>query len=168
MLLDHTHDIVARRQQRARRRLVCSVVVFVGLVVLWVFIGNHAIFLGWSPIEIHFYAGSVMLWVHRMPQPPPIAKGITTWGIPEDHHCWLPSSLWNHEIWTNVESYEVAFWPALMPAAAWLVWSLLALRRRTQPSNHCVACGYDLTDNVSGVCPECGTPFREKHEIRLE
>ena len=22
----------------------------------------------------------------------------------------------------------------------------------------CLACGYDLTGNVSGVCPECGTP----------
>ena len=22
----------------------------------------------------------------------------------------------------------------------------------------CVKCGYDLTGNVSGVCPECGTP----------
>lgn len=22
---------------------------------------------------------------------------------------------------------------------------------------HCRRCGYDLTDNVSGVCPECGT-----------
>lgn len=23
---------------------------------------------------------------------------------------------------------------------------------------HCQKCGYDLTGNVSGVCPECGTP----------
>lgn len=22
----------------------------------------------------------------------------------------------------------------------------------------CVKCGYDLTGNISGVCPECGTP----------
>jgi hypothetical protein len=25
----------------------------------------------------------------------------------------------------------------------------------------CVSCGYDLTGNVSGICPECGTPIRE-------
>jgi uncharacterized paraquat-inducible protein A len=24
----------------------------------------------------------------------------------------------------------------------------------------CAACGYDLTGNTSGVCPECGTPTR--------
>ena len=25
-------------------------------------------------------------------------------------------------------------------------------------SSHCPACGYNLTGNTSGVCPECGTP----------
>ncbi len=25
------------------------------------------------------------------------------------------------------------------------------------PAGHCQACGYDLTDNESGVCPEYGT-----------
>ena len=25
------------------------------------------------------------------------------------------------------------------------------------PPGHCQKCGYDLTGNVSGVCPECGT-----------
>lgn len=24
------------------------------------------------------------------------------------------------------------------------------------PAHHCVSCGYDLTGNVSGQCPECG------------
>jgi predicted RNA-binding Zn-ribbon protein involved in translation (DUF1610 family) len=33
------------------------------------------------------------------------------------------------------------------------------LRRRlpvVYPLGHCLRCGYDLTGNVSGVCPECG------------
>ncbi|MEE8169228.1 MAG: hypothetical protein V3T70_01655 [Phycisphaerae bacterium] len=30
-------------------------------------------------------------------------------------------------------------------------------RRRRIPPGHCRRCGYDLTGNVSGVCPECGT-----------
>lgn len=29
--------------------------------------------------------------------------------------------------------------------------------RRLEDANLCVACGYDLTGNVSGRCPECGT-----------
>ena len=32
----------------------------------------------------------------------------------------------------------------------------LPMRRRWDVE--CVSCGYDLTGNVSGVCPECGTP----------
>jgi len=28
--------------------------------------------------------------------------------------------------------------------------------RRRIPPGHCRKCGYDLTGNVSGVCPECG------------
>lgn len=29
-------------------------------------------------------------------------------------------------------------------------------RDRRYPRGHCQRCGYDLTGNVSGVCPECG------------
>jgi hypothetical protein len=28
--------------------------------------------------------------------------------------------------------------------------------RRRFPPDHCLRCGYDVTGNVSGVCPECG------------
>ena len=28
--------------------------------------------------------------------------------------------------------------------------------RRVFPQGHCQKCGYNLTGNVSGVCPECG------------
>ena len=26
---------------------------------------------------------------------------------------------------------------------------------------HCLKCGYNLTGNVSGICPECGTPCKQ-------
>ena len=55
-------------------------------------------------------------------------------------------------------------------AAAPLAWSarrVIALRRRLRDRRHglCLACGYDLTGNVSGVCPECGTPAREREQL---
>lgn len=31
------------------------------------------------------------------------------------------------------------------------------IRRRKPPLGHCQKCGYDLTGNESGTCPECGT-----------
>jgi hypothetical protein len=34
---------------------------------------------------------------------------------------------------------------------------LLRLRRKPGGAGLCRACNYDLTGNVSGVCPECGT-----------
>jgi hypothetical protein len=44
---------------------------------------------------------------------------------------------------------------ATMPAAI----TILAIRRRARPdTNACSSCGYSLTGNTSGVCPECGTP----------
>jgi len=55
--------------------------------------------------------------------------------------------------------YEVAvrYWHlvtifAVMPAFCLIQW----VRRPARPGA-CRACGYDLTGNTSGVCPECGT-----------
>lgn len=35
------------------------------------------------------------------------------------------------------------------------------LIKRVPRPGHCPRCGYNLTGNLSGVCPECGTPVRE-------
>ncbi|MCC6360160.1 MAG: hypothetical protein IT450_15555 [Phycisphaerales bacterium] len=40
-------------------------------------------------------------------------------------------------------------WPALALFVAWL-------KRRMRRAGLCRSCGYDLTGNVSGACPECG------------
>ncbi len=49
--------------------------------------------------------------------------------------------------------------PLWMPLALLLVStaSVWWLDRRRIPPGHCQHCGYDLTGNVSGRCPECGT-----------
>ncbi len=39
--------------------------------------------------------------------------------------------------------------------SAWLFWSD---HRRRKRAGHCEKCGYDLTGNTSGKCPECGGP----------
>ena len=64
-------------------------------------------------------------------------------------------------------SLEVAIWIPLLLAAipTALLWVIpvapamyVWLRdRRRAPPGHCQKCGYNLTGNVSGVCPECGT-----------
>ena len=45
-----------------------------------------------------------------------------------------------------------------------LIWLLVRTRRflvlrRRRKNGLCLQCGYNLTGNVSGVCPECGAPI---------
>lgn len=41
----------------------------------------------------------------------------------------------------------------------WLV--LFVTTRKRIPPGHCKRCGYNLTGNTSGTCPECGTTTHE-------
>ena len=51
---------------------------------------------------------------------------------------------------------EIPLYGFLLAAAIPTI--ILWRRDRRHPPGHCQRCGYDLTSNVSGVCPECGTP----------
>ena len=54
--------------------------------------------------------------------------------------------------------------PAILLAVCQVVWGWVFwkdarrgfLRRRWRREGRCLRCGYDLTGNVSGRCPECG------------
>jgi len=53
---------------------------------------------------------------------------------------------------------------SLCAVGFWVTWALL--RRRLRLSQRlqfgcCPNCGYNLTGNTSGVCPECGTTTRD-------
>jgi hypothetical protein len=53
-------------------------------------------------------------------------------------------------------AFSLPLWLPFACAAASA--SLLWWRDRRVAAGHCPRCGYNLTGNVSGVCPECGTP----------
>jgi len=55
---------------------------------------------------------------------------------------------------SKVSTRLLSFLFALWPVAAFFKWWLV--RRRIRPG-HCRHCSYNLTGNISGVCPECGT-----------
>jgi len=42
------------------------------------------------------------------------------------------------------------------------MWFVNRTFTRTPPLNCCQQCGYGLTGNVSGICPECGTEIRPR------
>ena len=73
--------------------------------------------------------------------------GEWTNGAPGFRRVTVATSQWSFPLWL----------PALLftaPAAARL--PALARRRRRRLRGRCLGCGYDLTGNVSGTCPECG------------
>ncbi len=75
--------------------------------------------------------------------------------------------------WLNSRSDQVR-WPVLSVCAPMWAFSLLFLlglapelwsywrRRALRRAGHCQQCGYDLTGNVSGRCPECGTEASQR------
>ena len=55
--------------------------------------------------------------------------------------------------------FTVPYWLASLffaPLSARI--AMRAFRHTPAGSCHCPKCGYNLTGNTSGVCPECGTP----------
>ncbi len=52
----------------------------------------------------------------------------------------------------------VMFW-AFGPGILLLFW----FETRRRMPGHCHVCAYNLTGNVSGICPECGTPIASSH-----
>lgn len=45
---------------------------------------------------------------------------------------------------------------------AFAFWRALRRARRQPAGEHCATCHYDLRENVSGVCPECGARFGQR------
>ena len=68
-----------------------------------------------------------------------------------------PATPARQAVWSVAIPYwQVAIGLALVPAA-WFIRSDSRRRaRRRQPRCLCTNCGYNLTANASGVCPECG------------
>ena len=65
----------------------------------------------------------------------------------------------------NAQVIGIPLWEAVsLSSIAPVIWLALMTRVRHFAPGHCQQCGYDLTGNVSGVCPECGTPVPAKSE----
>ncbi len=63
-------------------------------------------------------------------------------------------------IWySNDDVVRGVFVPLWIPAAVLVPLTVVAWLKRVAcaPAGCCAQCGYNLTGNVSGICPECGT-----------
>jgi hypothetical protein len=73
------------------------------------------------------------------------------------HYLWPPRALLQRPFYVRGSTMchvSVPFWVAALPLSVLTVW-LWRRDRRPKPG-HCQRCGYDLTGNTSGTCPECG------------
>ena len=70
-----------------------------------------------------------------------------------------------HSVWVvTVALDSLITLTAILPVARLLLWGVRTIvlsppGKRAEP-NTCRGCGYNLTGNVSGVCPECGAEAR--------
>ena len=46
------------------------------------------------------------------------------------------------------------------------VWSVRVCRTWRRVEGHCTSCGYNLTGNTSGACPECGSPTTQESAMK--
>lgn len=70
---------------------------------------------------------------------------------------WEKIDWWPRNWWSRTGRWEAIRVPLWMVYSAALTPTLsLFWRYRRLPSGFCQNCSYDLTGNISGVCPECG------------
>jgi hypothetical protein len=94
-------------------------------------------------------------------------KGV--WTLKRVCAVWFPSSSssFDQSMSRRRVTYDLPIWILLSVVAIPTLFSFWRARKRKKPGL-CQVCLYDLTGNVSGICPECGTPIPDviKNEIR--
>lgn len=55
---------------------------------------------------------------------------------------------------------SIPLWPLIVAMMLFYGWREYVGRKRRESDHECHRCGYNLTGNVSGRCPECGTPVK--------
>ena len=109
---------------------------------------------------VHARSRSRPAWYWRTYQPPDSSPFIA--GLTDDTGMFGFDYQSGMKWGDRVTRALVPIWAAVVPGASVvLFWAWRRERkRRYRRPDQCAACGYDLTGNVSGVCPECGTPVQ--------
>gem|GEM_PF-1355434 len=83
----------------------------------------------WLTLPEFKYWPNLEVWSYRF-DPPKLMRTVDEWTVRLPH--WL----------TNLIAWSLFF----------IVWR----KSRKHPEGHCQGCGYNLANNQSGTCPECG------------
>ena len=146
------------RARRASRILTWAGLVFCSLIiVVWALSTRYALTHGGRQHIFMVEGGGISISTVSA-DPPNFGWGVHKLQRPVGPAFSSASIRWPRIIWeSNLWLVAIPFWLILVcigiPTACF--WRLD--RRRHGPDS-CQQCGYDLTGNVSGRCPECGTP----------
>jgi hypothetical protein len=123
-----------------------------------------------SSVQIAAQRGEISAsysWNSRIPAPAKAYQQFERWACfsyARSGQVYLSDASGTH--WVEQRAVYVPCWVVVLLFAAWpapvLGRSALRARRermRARLKGHCVKCGYDLAGNISGICPECGTPL---------
>jgi hypothetical protein len=114
-------------------------------------ISSFAFVLAFATIRGDFllYPGAAVLTIIEK-----LRGDIPTWGAPG-----LPDVTWWRVL--VVVGFSSAFYTG---AGAFIAWVSARRHVARVPGPTCRKCRYSLMGNVSGVCPECGTPTSHKQD----
>ena len=150
----------------ARLRRRWRILKWTGLVLSLLFVSTWAVS-GWWGLDYTKRDKGQSAFSYRIEQGclqlewfksyPPEGDGWWWYSHEETGWSWRPTVLRDPDGWV----LEVPLWiPFLLVSSpiALLWWR----NRRRIPPGHCQKCGYNLTGNTSGICPECGTPIADR------
>lgn len=80
------------------------------------------------------------------------AMGFAAYRSASRHYILLPPVI----LWGVTLPHWFAFIATTILPACWLARRRRVIERWRSTHGRCSSCGYDLTGNVSGICPECG------------
>ncbi len=121
-----------------------------GFVFVFYYVVNGRVYVDWSTIE----DGAKWSW-------PSIYADDYLFGMQEFDFA----GAFDVKRWYLDQGYFESSLPPIVAGALLVTLVLWCLdRRRLHPSGACKHCGYNLTGNTSGICPECGTKSPD-HQI---
>jgi hypothetical protein len=121
-----------------------------------------------------WYYSTLACWFIAITVPPLMLAGVIAFFMPRHLRKWVVGIaviITIASMLTPDERRRPAFIKlSIAPSAAVLIAGIAAIwpRGRKRSLRYCRQCGYDLTGNVSGVCPECGTALPPKPQPDLD